>query len=440
MDVGGVAVTVSKPTKTKGDDITGRITGTLNYVCVSAKTVCHTVNIATVSGNVSAGSAGTIRKVLNDVGVRIVSGRSNRRVLMGNRSIGKGVEAPRTSVKTSGITIVPTMELGVIRVRQGVTRDGDIIVSNESVNACILPGTSVGLFLATSIRRHTTEHRHRLLRGNREIRLGSIVSSVGVQSGRSSSHRFTPLERTSSTILISPANGGLRRSISGVVGVVRREGIGWVDLCDITLKLYSFILGVTFGFEMRNLRGIPSSNKFVIISGRADGFSPPVIKISIGTPLACVTGRRLFGGELFNNLVEGLNTFPMDQKDNSVNTVGATLELLGSKHEVIVFPRKDHSGAGKVVQEKGPKTIVLTTGANAKLLPVNVSTSCGFENEIGIAVNGCVSFSRCGSGGLNTRRLRELASRVLVPRVTELTKIGICRGRDDEWHKLLLQH
>ncbi len=218
-----VSITVSNPTNTNGDALTEGTTRDFNFVCISANTLCETINLGFSGYNFGARLGYGVSRVLEGASISVHFMGNRRHMFLSNISIGGRVHAPGTSVVTSTISTGDRIESFLLRVREGLTERGGILVSNESVKAIILPGTAIGVFLATSSRTHTRHHCSRLGTGNVGIACGRICSSVMRQSCGSSRHRVTPLGRTSSTILTSAAVLSPRRSLRLVVGVVGSE-------------------------------------------------------------------------------------------------------------------------------------------------------------------------------------------------------------------------
>ncbi len=223
-----ITVTVSNPTKTNGDAVTHQITQRLALVCISAKTLCHSVNCCIARGNVTLRSTSNVITTLSKLSISVSCIKSRRQIFIGNRSIDSCVHAPTVSVTTSGMSTVPTIHTFLLSIRQGVTTAHSIVVSNQSVNAAVLPGTSIGVFLATSPRTQTAHHFGRLRRGNSPTACRRILTSVIGQSCRSARQRVSPLHRTRSTILISANSLSLRRSVTTIGGIVASQlGLTW---------------------------------------------------------------------------------------------------------------------------------------------------------------------------------------------------------------------
>lgn len=153
-----ISITVSNPTKTNGSALTQQLTTRVNCVCISANTVFHAVNLCTLHGNISPGSGTTIGALLPRVNLQISYVSKRRRVCLGNRSIDATVHARRTNVTTSTINTGPRIHTFLLRLRHNVAGARGILVSNQSVNAIILPSTAIGVFLATTPRTQTEQH------------------------------------------------------------------------------------------------------------------------------------------------------------------------------------------------------------------------------------------------------------------------------------------
>lgn len=217
-------MTVSKPTKTKGDAVTGRITGRGKCVCMSANTVCHKLTVRFLGLKVSPGSARGVVRTYGSIRMAVNCRDKVRRVCMGKRGIATGLHARRIKGVTSVASTVPRIERGLLRLREALTERGSIVVSKESVNARILPSTSMGVCLATDMRVETGEECGRLIRGKMRYSLGRVRGSVRRESCHSVAEGVTPLGGTRSTVLISDSSVALGR-IMGAVSECYRE---WV--------------------------------------------------------------------------------------------------------------------------------------------------------------------------------------------------------------------
>lgn len=206
--VGGVAVTVSNFSSYKGDAVTGSLTGRVKCVCVSDKTVCHTIALCDVRGNVfrnSAVSASRLGQHVNSVRVSFqVSPRAKHPgACLGKIGMRGGVHAVRISSGMDPVDTLNFIQRTVITRRRRVKGTGNVIVSNHSVKAAMFPSTRLGVFMATSTRVHTRHHCSRLGTGNRRANFRRVLRGIGRHSRVSRAHRIDPLGGTSSTLLLS---------------------------------------------------------------------------------------------------------------------------------------------------------------------------------------------------------------------------------------------
>lgn len=210
---------MSKFSSYKGDAFTGTVTQHLNCVFVSANTVCHTIALCTlrrktVHSNVISRS--TIIKLLSRVAVAFQFGprHNTDSVCIGNSLTRNGVQAVRIDGYIDRIDTVPTIHHGLITVRRRVKHHHNIIVSNHSVNAIMFPSTRLGVFVATSPGIQTYHHCSRLHTGNSSMSLRRVRHGIHRHSGTSVDHTVSPLQRTSSTIILSGDYVAIRRRVT----------------------------------------------------------------------------------------------------------------------------------------------------------------------------------------------------------------------------------
>lgn len=206
--VGGVAVTVSNFSSYKGDAVTGSLTHRVNCVCVSDNTVCQTMALCDVRGNVFRNSHVSTRGLGDLVGSVRVSFHLGPRAKHPSACLGKmgmrgGVHAVRISSHIDPVTALSFMHRTVITRRRRVNGTGNVIVSKHSVNAAIFPSTRLGVFMATAPRVQTRHHCSRLGTGKRRTDFSRVLRGIGRQSCVSRGQSMDPLHGTSSTLLLS---------------------------------------------------------------------------------------------------------------------------------------------------------------------------------------------------------------------------------------------
>lgn len=206
--VGGVAVTVSNCSSYKGDAVTGSLTHRVKCVCVSDNTVCHTIALCDLRGKFFARenvSARTLGATVPSVRVSFQLGPRARHpvAFLGSAGMRSTVHDVRISSRMDPVTTLNFMHRTLIGRRRRVKGTGKVIVSKESVKAIIFPSTRLGVFMATSTTVHTRHHCSRLEDGKRRTSCRGVLRGIRRHSHVSRAHRIDPLQRTSSTVLLS---------------------------------------------------------------------------------------------------------------------------------------------------------------------------------------------------------------------------------------------
>lgn len=208
-------MTVSNFSSYKGDAVTGSLTHRIKCVCVSDKTVCHTIALCDVRGNVFSNSVVSARGLGGRVkGVRVsfqLGGRKHPRACLGSIGIRSGVHSVDISSGIDPVDTLSFMHGRVMTRRRSVKTGGKVMVSKHSVKAAIFPGTRLGVFIATAPRVHTQHHCSRLGTGKRRTDFSRVLRGIGRQSCVSRRHSIDPLHGTSSTLLLSGAGLAVTR-------------------------------------------------------------------------------------------------------------------------------------------------------------------------------------------------------------------------------------
>ncbi|MBM4097522.1 MAG: lysophospholipid acyltransferase family protein [Planctomycetota bacterium] len=144
----------------------------------------------------------------------------------------------------------------------------------------------------------------------------------------------------------------------------------WYDFCHLSVNLY---FSVFHSYRVLTGWRMPATGPVLILANHASFLDPPVIGGALPRHIFYLARRTLFRNAMFRRLIRSVNAIPVDQENNGVGGLKASVEVLRLGEPLLVFPEGTRSPSGEMGPFMPGVHLILKKCPEAMVLPVGVS-------------------------------------------------------------------
>lgn len=139
-------------------------------------------------------------------------------------------------------------------------------------------------------------------------------------------------------------------------------------LCHLAASLVAKLL---FRHRVLHAERAKYSGPLLVVANHASYFDPPLVSISISTPIHFLARSTLYSNPVARWLFPRLNVVPVDQDKPEVGSLKAVMRILKAGEQVLIFPEGQRSFDGNLQPaEAGAGFIAAKT--RAAVLPMRI--------------------------------------------------------------------
>lgn len=116
----------------------------------------------------------------------------------------------------------------------------------------------------------------------------------------------------------------------------------------------------------------------LIASNHVSFFDPPLVAISMKTPIHFLARKTLFRNKYFGGLIRKLNSIPVDQDRPDFTSLKKIIQLLKAGERVLIFPEGSRTLDGSL-GEAQPGVGLIVTKSKSPVVPMRIF---GAENAL----------------------------------------------------------